>query len=87
MPEHICRPGGDFGWRDFFFFWNKELENSCLELAAVAWYGLRCQFSCAQPLTGAGKCFAERVSGSPLRCVMLVKRLCISQEDLGMHAS
>lgn len=19
MPEHICRPGGDFGWRDFFF--------------------------------------------------------------------
>lgn len=20
MPEHICRPGGNFGWRDFFFF-------------------------------------------------------------------
>lgn len=71
----------------FFFFWNKELENSCLELAVVALYGLRCQFSCAQPLMGAGKCFAERVSGSPLRCDLLVKRLCISQEGLGMHAS
>lgn len=48
MPEHICRPGGDFGWRDFF--WNRELEKSCVELAAVAWYGLRCQFSHAQLL-------------------------------------
>lgn len=34
------------------FFWNKELEKSCVELAAVAWYGLGCQFSRAQPLTG-----------------------------------
>lgn len=78
---------GESCWVFFFFFWNKELENSCLELAMGALYGLRCQFSCAQPLMGAGKCFAERVSGSPLRCDLLVKRLCISQEGLGMHAS
>lgn len=80
MPEHICRPGGVFGWR--YFLWIRELAKFCVELAAVALYGLRCQFSHAQPLPGGRQmlCWADpwvTSEGSP-NCQKAVHLLCRS---------